>query len=291
MVLGSAWTQALLNAAVGMAFLIAIFVPLERAFTARPQRHLRRELALNLSFFALQYLLMLSVVLAFNGWLQLKLGAPGSVGWVAAIHRLPLALQVLLAVVLGDLVLYWAHRLSHAVPVLWRFHSVHHSVETLDWLAAHREHPLDGLYSQLWLNLPACLLGIDLGAVMPVLVLRGLWAVFIHSNLTIPLGPLGLILGDPVLHRWHHARVERAQNFANLAPYLDVIFGTHHRPTDEAFALGIPGQAPRSFARHLLGPFLPLESARRPRARGAAAASETVTPASDSLPSAVRGSG
>ena len=69
---------------------------------------------------------------------------------------------------------------------------------------------------------------------MPVFVLRGLWAVLIHSNLTLPLGPLGLLLGDPVLHRWHHARVARCtHNFANLAPYLDVLFGTHHRPLDE----------------------------------------------------------
>ena len=110
---------------------------------------------------------------------------------------------------------------------------------------------------QLWLNLPTVLLGIDLTLATPFFVVRGLWAIFIHSNIRMPLGPLGLLLGDPVLHRWHHARVDRTlHNFANVAPYLDVLFGTHHRPEDETYALGIPGMAPRGLLRHLWEPFV-----------------------------------
>jgi sterol desaturase/sphingolipid hydroxylase (fatty acid hydroxylase superfamily) len=246
------------NAAIGLSLLAAIFIPLERAFTARRQRLLRPEWAIDFAFFAFQYLVMAGAILAANRYLQLRFGALGPDALVVAVQRLPLPAQVGIAVLLGDLGLYGAHRLSHEVPLLWRFHAVHHSVERLDWLAAHREHPLDGLYSQVFLNLPAFVLGVDLTLAAPFFVLRGLWAIFIHSNVTLPLGPLGWLLGDPVLHRWHHAKVERCRhNFANLAPYLDLLFGTHHRPADESYVLGGTGASGRGFLHQLVRPFLP----------------------------------
>ena len=48
---------------------------------------------------------------------------------------------------MSDLCVYWGHRLQHRVDFLWRFHAIHHSAEHLDWLAAHREHPLDTVYT------------------------------------------------------------------------------------------------------------------------------------------------
>ena len=110
---------------------------------------------------------------------------------------------------------------------------------------------------------------------MPVFVFRGLCAIFVHSNVTLPLGPLGLLFGDPVLHRWHHARVERCgHNFANVAPYLDVLFGTHHRPADEAFPLGLEDAPRHGLVRQLVAPFLPAR-ARSPASLGARAGSSS----------------
>src|SRR6266550_4042913 len=47
-----------------------------------------------------------------------------------------------------DVVQYWAHRATHQVPFLWRFHKVHHSIEEMDWLAAGRLHPLDSVFTR-----------------------------------------------------------------------------------------------------------------------------------------------
>jgi sterol desaturase/sphingolipid hydroxylase (fatty acid hydroxylase superfamily) len=243
---------------LGFAVVAAIFVPLERTFTARRQGHLREGAWLDLQYFGLQYLVMMGALLAFNRWLQSVVGPLAPAAIAGAVHALPVAVQAVLAITAGDLLLYWAHRACHRVPLLWRFHAVHHSVTRLDWLAAHREHPLDGLYSQLWLNLPAILLGVDLTALAPLLVLRGLWAIFVHSNVRVPLGPLGVLFGDPALHRWHHARVARCDhNFANLAPYLDVLFGTHHRPEREDYALGLDAPFPRGIVGQILTPLAP----------------------------------
>ena len=80
------------------------------------------------------------------------------------------AVMVAIAIVAGDLLVYAWHRACHAVPLLWRFHAVHHTTTSLDWLAAHREHPLDGVTTQLVQNLPAMILALSLrevGALAP----------------------------------------------------------------------------------------------------------------------------
>ncbi len=226
---------------------VAIFAPLERAFPARPQPIRRPELGLDVAFFAGQYLLWNGLVVLGLRWVEghtrLSLGA-----------SLPWWLQAVLAVVLGDLCVYWFHRASHSFEPLWRLHRVHHTAERLDFVAAFREHPVDGLLTQLAANLPAFLLGFSMGELAAFVVFRGLWAIFIHSNTRVPLGPLRWVLGAPELHHWHHAAVEPTRhNFANLAPWLDVLFGTHHLPDDQSYSVGT-GAPLRGYFRSLVSP-------------------------------------
>ncbi|MGZ3422501.1 MAG: sterol desaturase family protein [Polyangiales bacterium] len=237
---------ALLNFVV----LAAIFVPLERVFPARPeQKLLRRGLFLDVCFFVGQYVITLAAAFALMSWVSSHVRA-GSMG------NAPPWLQVVSALVLGDLVVYWFHRACHRFDFLWRFHAVHHSAEELDWLAAHREHPVDGVLTALCMNLPAILLGVRVELLAGVAVLRALWSIFVHSNVRIPLGPLRWILGAPELHHWHHARESR-HNFANLAPWLDWLFGTHHHPEgEERYSLGIAQRMPRSYFAMIVFPFL-----------------------------------
>ena len=49
------------------------------------------------------------------------------------------------AFVLSEVCGYWGHRASHEIPLLWRFHRVHHSAPELDWLAPNRRHPIDAV--------------------------------------------------------------------------------------------------------------------------------------------------
>jgi len=44
----------------------------------------------------------------------------------------PMPAQVILGLVVAEFGLYWAHRLSHEFPFLWRFHAVHHSMDTVE---------------------------------------------------------------------------------------------------------------------------------------------------------------
>ncbi len=266
--------SALTGTALTLLMLLAAFGPLERLWPARRQPWLRPELFTDLCFYLGQAFCFGPLAEAALTRLHpvLELGA----GVRAAVGAQPLWLQAVEVVLLSDLCVYAFHRASHASPLLWRFHRVHHTSTTLDWLAAHREHPVDGLLTQLAINLPAISLGFPLRLLVPLAVFRGLWAIYIHSNARLPLGPLRYLLGAPELHHWHHAlHPERVQNFANLAPWTDLLFGTFQLPKgEETYALGVPEPTPSSWLGQLLSPFVPTAKAEAatPPARPAGAA-------------------
>ena len=63
---------------------------------------------------------------------------------------LPYALEVLVAVLVLDLAIYWQHRLMHRVPLLWRLHRVHHADPDFDLTTAQRFHTLEILLSMVF---------------------------------------------------------------------------------------------------------------------------------------------
>jgi sterol desaturase/sphingolipid hydroxylase (fatty acid hydroxylase superfamily) len=260
------WTDLALDAGLTLAFLLVVFRPLELAFPARAgQRFLRPGWATDLAYFAGQALLFGGVLVALlypaGTWLGRHM--PGALR--VAVASQPWWLQALEVVVLSDLVVYWAHRLQHRVGFLWRFHKVHHSTEHLDWLAAHREHPLDSVYTLAAINLPAFALGFPLATLGGLFAFRGLWAVYIHSNVSARPGWLGVVLGDPQLHRVHHAAARYPGNYANISPLMDVLFGTYRRPARAPERLGLGEPYPRSYLGQMLAPFVPARR-RAPRA-------------------------
>jgi sterol desaturase/sphingolipid hydroxylase (fatty acid hydroxylase superfamily) len=243
---------------LSVLFLAILFWPLEAAFPAKPsQGWFRPRWFTDLCFLLGQYLV-------FNGlvfWIVVWVGGLAQ-GYVPASFRTfvgdqPWWLQIAEVTFLSDLCIYWGHRWQHAVPFLWRFHSIHHSAEHLDWLAAHREHPLDTVYTLTIINLPAFLLGFDLSALAGLVAFRGLWAIYIHSNVRLPLGPLRMLIGAPELHHWHHDRARDAGNYANISPLMDLLFGTYRCPDHEPDSFGIREQISPSYLGQLLHPFLP----------------------------------
>jgi len=229
---------------------------LEWCFPNRPeQRRLRAQLVTDLAFYFGQHVVWLSVEV--SGLLAVRALLAGVVpaSLPVVFARQPWAVQAAELIIAGDVLTYGYHRASHAVPWLWTFHRVHHSTLELDWLAAHREHPVDGLLTQLAMNLPALVLGVDFRGLAWLIVFRGVWAAFIHSNVRLPIGPLRYLVGAPELHHWHHALVDRTEhNFSNLAPWTDLVFGTYHCPPHQQHVLGLPGRPVRSYLAWLIRP-------------------------------------
>jgi sterol desaturase/sphingolipid hydroxylase (fatty acid hydroxylase superfamily) len=251
--------DVIVTAATSLAWLVVMFVPLERAFPARArQRFFRDGFATDLLFFFGQHLAFAALAVAVLTTVSQPIRDLGLLsGLRSTFGAWPIALQIAAILMLGDFVAYWGHRLQHNVDILWRFHAVHHSNTEVDWLAAHREHPLDGMYTQLLVNLPAIVLGFQLNAVLGVVAFRSLWAIFIHSNVRLPLGPLAYMVGSPTLHRWHHARLRDAGNYANLAPWLDLLFGTFHLPDGDPDEMGVDEPLPLDYIGLLVDPLRP----------------------------------
>jgi sterol desaturase/sphingolipid hydroxylase (fatty acid hydroxylase superfamily) len=239
-------------------FLVLVFRPLEIVFPAKPGQHFFRPAWFtDLCFFLCQYFpwtgLVLWTLVHFNHWLS------GIVpqDFRRAVASQPWWLQAVEVVLLSDFFIYWGHRLQHRVGFLWRFHAVHHSAPYLDWLAAHREHPLDTIYTVGLINLPAFLLGFPLETLAGFIAFRGIWAIYIHSNVRLPIGPLRMLVGAPELHHWHHDRDRDAGNYANISPLMDLLFGTYRCPGHEPEHFGLHEPAPTTYLGHLVRPLLP----------------------------------
>lgn len=243
---------------LSLLLLVLIFFPMEKVFPAKKgQKFFRPSWWVDLCFFLGQYLLWGALVLWALSYFSFWLDDIVPHTFRKKVAAQPWWLQAIEVIVLSDFIIYWGHRLQHSVGFLWRFHKVHHSAEHLDWLAAHREHPLDTIYTVGLINLPAFVLGFPLETLAGFIAFRGVWAIYIHSNVRLPIGPLRILIGAPELHHWHHDLDRKAGNYANISPLMDIFFGTYTCPKKEPDAFGIKEPFPKNYAGQLIHPLLP----------------------------------
>tara|TARA_R110002072_G_scaffold4174_1_gene29379 strand:+ start:84942 stop:85724 length:783 start_codon:yes stop_codon:yes gene_type:complete len=250
--------DSLAHVVTSFAILLLVFLPLERLFAASKQGMFRLGFWADLCYFLGQYLLWNAPVVFLITWGHAQLNLSGLTSVRAEFASWPWALQFVAAMLLSDCAIYWAHRWQHNNAFLWRFHRVHHTAERMDWLAAHREHPLDNLYTRTVENVPLLLLGFPMVTIAGFAVFRGMWAIFIHSNTTLSPGPLRYLVGAPRLHHWHHAIATKGQvNFANLSPLMDLLFGTYYDPRRMPERVGIEEPFARNYVAALVEPMVP----------------------------------
>ncbi len=243
---------------LSLVFLMITFIPMEKVFPAKKEQGVfRPHWWMDLCFFVGQYALWSTLVLGILGYWEDWLSSIVPYSFRFSVANQPWWLQAIEVIFLSDLFIYWAHRLQHRYDFLWRFHKVHHSAEHLDWLAAHREHPLDTLYTIGIINLPAFILGFPLETLAGFIAFRGIWAIYIHSNVRLPIGPIRMLIGAPELHHWHHDLERDAGNYANVSPLMDILFGTYTCPEKEPEKFGIKEATPSNYLQHLIQPLLP----------------------------------
>ena len=62
------------------------------------------------------------------------------------LFQIPVWAKLIIGVVFYDITTYWIHRSAHRVPLLWRFHRVHHSDTALDSSTFFRSHPIELIF-------------------------------------------------------------------------------------------------------------------------------------------------
>jgi len=243
---------------VGMVVLAVIFIPLEKLFALHPQRVFRAGWKTDVVHLAVNNLvstagLIIPVVVV---GLTLRALVPASVH-AAVLAQLP-ALQFAEAFLIASLGGYAGHRAAHEIPLLWRFHKVHHGITQMDWLASAHLHPIDQVWTRSCTVIPVFALGFSRGSFGGFVVLTTLQALFIHANVRLTFGPLRWLVATPEFHHWHHASEPAAHNtnFAGEFPWIDALFGTLYLPRGRWPArYGTDEPEPAGYLRQLAWPF------------------------------------
>jgi len=237
-----------------------LFIPIERLFARRKGQPLfRTEWREDLFYYLVSSLLVqvltfismapANAILTHTHWTNFRARAGSQ--W--------LVLQIIEIMFLTDLVQYWLHRAFHRIPFLWGFHAVHHSAQTMDWMAGARMHFLEIIALRGSTVIPMFILGYSQGAMHAYILLVYLQSTFVHANLGWNFDRIGKFIVTPRFHHWHHGLDQEAidVNFAIHFPLFDRLFGTYHLPKSQwPTGYGIAGHpVPRSYLKQFWYPF------------------------------------
>lgn len=145
---------------------------------------------------------------------------------------LPYWLEVFIALVALDLVVYAQHVLHHAIPALWRLHMVHHADLDFDMTTGLRFHPFEIIISMAIKLSAVAALGAPPLSVLIFEVALNSTSMFNHSNLRLPEKVdriLRLLVVTPDMHRVHHSVIirETNSNYGFNLPWWDRLLGTY----------------------------------------------------------------
>jgi len=155
--------------------------------------------------------------------------------------------SAIVAVVLFDLWMYWWHRANHVVPILWRFHKMHHSDVDMDTSTALRFHPIEMIISGSLRLGVVIVLGMNLWQIVLYELIMMPVILFHHSNVVFPEWIdrwYRILLSSPRMHRVHHSDQERERNknYTSIFSIWDRIFRTFHmRQNQKAIIQGVKG--------------------------------------------------
>lgn len=170
--------------------------------------------------------------------------------------NVPIPVSFALSFLFLDLVNYLNHRLHHLVPILWRFHRLHHSDRHMDSLTTFLHHPLE-LISSFFITIGfAAIFDVPVIVLIAYGITVGFHSAFTHFNVLLPeqlANKLNFICVTPNFHKTHHSMEmkEGNSNFGILFMFWDLMFNTncHNSNTNlKKMTTGIDSQqSPQKF--------------------------------------------
>ena len=145
---------------------------------------------------------------------------------------LPIWLEITLAIIILDMMIYWQHVASHHIPFLWALHKVHHADRDIDVTTGSRFHPIEIGLSMLYKMALVVILGAPVLAVIIFEIILNGCAMFNHSNVKLPIGfdrVLRRFIVTPDMHRVHHSTIvaETNSNYGFSLSLWDRIFSSY----------------------------------------------------------------
>jgi sterol desaturase/sphingolipid hydroxylase (fatty acid hydroxylase superfamily) len=161
--------------------------------------------------------------------------------------HLPRALEIVAEVLLLDYTHYIQHVLHHRVPLLWRFHAVHHVDLDLDASTALRFH-----FGEIAISVPyriaqVLLIGVDPQSLLTWQTLTLFSILFHHANIRLPKSVedrLVRLIVTPRMHGIHHSNEPQNQNsnWSGGLTIWDALHGTLNLGVlQDKMAIGVQG--------------------------------------------------
>jgi len=177
---------------------------------------------------------------------------------------LPTVIEGIIAFLLMDLAFYYWHLANHKVPVLWRFHNVHHIDPDLDVSTSFRFHFGEIALSAIFRIIQILIIGITPAVFFIYEICFTANTIFQHSNIKLPISferILNKIIVTPRMHAIHHSqfRTETDSNYSTVFSWWDrlhksICLNIPHKD----IVIGVPGyinSGDNSIGNLLLLPF------------------------------------
>ena len=165
----------------------------------------------------------------------------GLLQWASA----PTWAMLIIGLPLLDLIgAYLAHWTEHRIPVLWRFHLVHHTDQNVDTTTANRHHPGESVIRFVFTTLAVLVVGAPIWLVFLYQSMSVVLSQFNHANIVIPRwlnNALSIVFVTPDMHRvHHHYRMPYTDtNFGNIFSFWDKLFGTYSEVDNRKLVYGV----------------------------------------------------
>ncbi|AEB28228.1 sterol desaturase family protein [Francisella hispaniensis] len=145
---------------------------------------------------------------------------------------IPMWLKILIAFLALDFTIYLQHVLFHYLPLLWRFHKIHHIDLDYDVTTGLRFHPVEIVLSMMIKFMAVFLVGAPVLAVIIFEIVLNGTSLFNHGNIRLPRyfdKFLRLFMVTPDTHRVHHSTIlkETNSNFGFNLIWWDKLMGTY----------------------------------------------------------------
>lgn len=234
------------------------FAPLRRTVESKLRRVIRNLTNGGVSL-AILTLLQAPVLIPAARWAEAN--RIGLLHWV----KWPAAVEIFIAVVLLDYTLWFWHRANHTVPLLWRFHLVHHVDLDLDASTALRFHFGELTLSVAYRALQIIVIGASSFSVWVWQTILFASILFHHSNTRLPIGLERILIRfvvTPRMHGIHHSHYlnETNSNWSSFLSCWEYLHGTILLDVPQReVAIGVPAyRDPRevTIGKILLLPFV-----------------------------------
>ncbi len=241
--------------AIGFIIIFLSLLSLEYFFSLRNRtKSFIIRLFINISLSIISFMIV---------FLLVSPAAKSAMGWSAEenfgilyLFELPNWVEGIFAFLLMDLAFYYWHLANHKVPVLWRFHNVHHIDPDLDVSTSFRFHFGEIALSAIFRIIQISIIGITPALFIIYEICFTANTIFQHSNIKLPIKferILNKIIVTPRMHAIHHSqfRTETDSNYSTVfslwdrlhksirlnIPYKDIVIGVpgYYKPGDNNF--------------------------------------------------------